>query len=60
MRERNTRADPGTRVKITTRQEDDTRMRTVNIHKTASPNYALLETWTHKVRICNFDIRGKQ
>ena len=28
------------------------RIRTVNIHKTASPNYALLETWTHKVRIC--------
>lgn len=28
------------------------RRRTVNIHKTASPNYALLETWTHKVRIC--------
>ena len=26
-------------------------MRTVNIHKTASPNYALLEKWTHKVRI---------
>lgn len=30
---------------------DTPKMRTVNIHKKASPNYALPETWTCKVRI---------